>query len=391
MERSRKLAYIMPIDIRSRYAHVVNIMHMCQAFKRSGQDVTLIVPGHAGSVDLKMIFDQYGILNDFAIKFVPIPAVKVGRVDAGGRLFGIWTALYILRDRIDLCYTRLPSIAHISGHLGITSVLEMHMPPTSILDAWAFAQIVGQIKKGGRTRYKVMAISNRLAEILNNRFDLPISDVFVCHDAVDLGPYNAVASDGNDLKRQLGVVKEGTLLFTYSGSLYEGRGVEMIVELARRFPQNYFLVVGGDELRIKSCRREFDWVKNLCFYGYVPHKDVAHILKGSDVLLMPHARRVTVDGTGDISEYTSPMKMFEYLAAAKPIIASNLPSILEILKHGENALIAEPEDISSWSACVSALLGNAGLRRKLSMAARVTAENNTWDKRATRIMDFIVS
>lgn len=381
----------MPIDIRSRYAHVVNIMHMCQAFKKMGKDVTLIVRGRAGSVDLKMIFDQHGILNDFAIKFVPIPAVKVGRVDVGSRLFGIWTALYMLRDRIDLCYTRFPLFAYLSGRLGIASTLEMHMPPTSRLDAWAFAQIIGQIKKGGTNRYKVMAISARLAEILNEQFDLPISDVFICHDAVDLAPYNEVVLDKNDdIKHRLGI-NEATLLLTYSGSLYEGRGVEMIAELAQCFPHGYFLVVGGDEFRIKSYREKYAGIKNLCFYGYVYHKEVAQFLRASDILLMPHARRVTVDGPGDISAYTSPMKLFEYLAASKPIIASNLPSILEILEHGKNALIAEPEDVGSWSTCVSDLLHDADLRRRLGLAARAAAENRTWDKRAAEIMEFILS
>jgi glycosyltransferase involved in cell wall biosynthesis len=390
MERSRKLAYIMPIDLRSRYAHVVNIMQMCQAFHRTGQDVTLIVPRHTGRLDIGSVFDQYAIRDNFAIKFLSVPGMKVGRVNIGELLFGIWAVLYILKEHFDLCYTRVPFYAYINGRLGMATALEIHMPPTSRLDTWALARIVGQITNGEFNRYRIIVISNRLAKILNEQFNLPISRTLVCHDAVDLMPYNKVTSNGNDLRRELGLVNQETLLLTYAGSLYEGRGIELIVELAQRFPQSYFLVVGGDELRIKSYRQKFGGIKNLCFYGYVPHRDVARILKGSDILLMPHGRRATVPGGSNISAYTSPMKMFEYLAAAKPIIASNLPSIVEILRHGQNALIAEPDDTASWSTCLSNLLEDLALRRKLGMTARLTAESNTWDRRSARILEFVL-
>ena len=389
MQRLGKLAYIMPLDLRSRYAHVVNVLHMCQAFKNAGREVILIAPRLGNFVDPTATLDRFGILNDFSIKFVSIPVPSVGRVDVSRNLFCIWAAFSTLRTRVDLCYTRVPLVAYMSGCLGLATVLEMHMPPASLLDTWAFTQIVNRIEKGKEQRYKVVAISQRLAEILNRRYSLPNSKVLVSHDAVDLLPYNKPESDGNSLKHQLGIT-DRTFLFTYSGSLYAGRGVEMIAELAQRFPQAYFLIVGGDESRIKAYQKDLQWIENLCFYGYVPHKDVARILIGSDILLLPHARRVTVDGTGDIGAYASPMKLFEYLAAAKPIIASEHPSILEILKHGENALIAEPESIESWSACVSTLLDDAELRRRLGLAAYTTAENNTWDKRAAGILEFIL-
>jgi glycosyltransferase involved in cell wall biosynthesis len=390
MESSCKLAYIMPMDLRSRYAHVVNIMQMCQAFKRTGQDITLIIPQHKGRLDIKTIFDQYAIIDNFTIKRLAVPIIKLGRIDIGALFLGIWAALYVLKEHFNLCYTRVPFYAYIYGSLGMATGLEIHMPPTSRLDTWALARMVSQIKNGKSSHHKIIVISNRLAKILNEQFDLPVSKMLVCHDAVDLASYNKITSSGYDLKRQLGLINQRTLLLTYAGSLYEGRGMEMIVELAQRFPQSYFLVVGGDELRIESYRQEFEGIKNLCFYGYVSHRDVARILKDSDILLMPHGRRATVLGGDNISAYTSPMKMFEYLAAAKPIIASNLPSILEILKHGQNALIAEPDDTDSWSACVSSLVDNLALRQKLGMAARFTAEHHTWEKRATRIMDFIL-
>ena len=378
VNRSRRIAYIATAILPSRRANTVNIMHMCQAFRRSGHEITLVVPRHKNAQD-RGVFDHYGIADRFPIKFISRPHIRIRGIDIGLHLFFLSAVFYALGNKFEICYTRNPFCAYVAGRLGMDTILEMHMPPESRSDAYAFGRMAA-----GKRLWRVVAISGRLAEILKGQFGMPLSMMLVCHDAVDLEPYEY--KEDSRLKQQLGLDDEKVLV-TYSGSLYEGRGMEVIVELARRFPECYFLVVGGDEARINIFRQEFSHLDNLHFYGYVPHKDVASILMGSGILVMPYERQVTLDGRGNTAEYCSPVKMFEYLAAAKPIIASRLPSISEILKDGENALLAEPEDVDSWSNGLSKLVTDDQLRRNLGRSARKTAETHTWDKRVLEIMN----
>jgi glycosyltransferase involved in cell wall biosynthesis len=353
---------------------------MCLAFRQSRHDITLIVPKYGISNTEKEIFNYYGIKNCFPIKFLPKLPVQMKGIDIGSHIFLLSAILFALRNKFEICYTRIPFCAFIARQMGMESILEMHMPPDARADLFAFQRMVIQ-----NDRCKMVAISHSLAEILYEQFGMLLSRILVCHDAVQLEHYRERDQQPIDMKKRLGLSQE-RLLVTYSGSLYEGRGVEIIVELAENFPECCFLVVGGDETRISKCRQKFSYVNNLHFYGHVPHKDVAGILLESNILLMPYERRVAVDGKGDTAEYCSPMKMFEYLAAGKAVIASRLPSVCEVLKDRENALLAEPDNSRSWIKALRQLIDDEDLRTRLGAHALETARIHTWDERVTRIM-----
>ena len=375
-----KIAYIAPAVLPSRSANSVNIMHMCQALRQSGHDITLIVPKYGISNEEKEIFNHYGIKDGFPIKFVPRLSVQMKGIDIGLHLFFLSAIFYSLRNKAEICYTRFLSCAWLASVLGKESILEMHMPPHTRADLYAFRRMLVH-----DNRCKIIAISHRLAEILNEQFRMPLSRILVCHDAVHLEHYSEREQQCMKVKERLGLSQE-RLLVAYSGSLYEGRGIKMIIELARNFPECYFLVVGGDETRITRCRKKFSEVDNLHFHGYVPHKNVAGMLLGSDILVMPYETRTTVDDKGNTAEYCSPMKMFEYLAAGRAIIASKLPSLCEVLKDRENALLAEPENSHSWIEALRQLVDDKALRARLGAHALETARIHTWDERVTRIM-----
>jgi glycosyltransferase involved in cell wall biosynthesis len=167
----------------------------------------------------------------------------------------------------------------------------------------------------------------------------------------------------------------------YVGTFAPGRGLETIFELARRNPDVDFVVVGGQAPpgQIPS---------NATVQGRVPHADVPGLLSQADILLMPYTKGAMLhNGSGGTAEYCSPLKMIEYLSAGRSIIASNLPSIAEILVHESNCLLVGPESVDEWSAAMERLKHDAELRVRLARGAAQTAEHHTIRGRVGRILE----
>ena len=125
----------------------------------------------------------------------------------------------------------------------------------------------------------------------------------------------------------------------YCGNTYRGRGIEILVRAAAQMPEVEFLIVGGRE-RDNALWREMarqSGATNFRMEGFVEQREVSAYLRASDVLVMPYSSGVTIrDGT-EAGEFTFTLKLFEYMAAGKPIVATSVPSVFEILRSGENS------------------------------------------------------
>ena len=118
-------------------------------------------------------------------------------------------------------------------------------------------------------------------------------------------------------------------------------------------------------------------------------REVSAYLLASDVLVMPYSSGVTIrDGT-EAGEFTSPLKLFEYMAAGKPIVATGVPSVLEILRPGKNSLVAPPDDAEKFIRALGLALGDSGLCARISQRARSDAAEYTWEKRVSKIIDGV--
>jgi glycosyltransferase involved in cell wall biosynthesis len=101
---------------------------------------------------------------------------------------------------------------------------------------------------------------------------------------------------------------------------------------------------------------------------------------------MPYQARVAASSGGDISRYLSPMKMFEYLASGRVVLASDLPVLGEVLTS-ENAVILPGGEVEAWADAIRVLQAEPERRATLAAQARRTAQRYTWQARATRILD----
>jgi glycosyltransferase involved in cell wall biosynthesis len=177
---------------------------------------------------------------------------------------------------------------------------------------------------------------------------------------------------------------EGAYLL-YVGQLFPWKGVEVLVRALVYLPAERAVIVGGSEEQIAPLRRlaESEGVADrIHFAGMVPHARVRGYLEDARIAVLPNL-------DAGVSRFTSPLKLFEYMAAGVPVVASNLPSLREVLRDGENAILVPPGDPGALAEGIRSLLADGELAARVAARAREEVTGYTWDVRAARILEVL--
>ena len=170
----------------------------------------------------------------------------------------------------------------------------------------------------------------------------------------------------------------------YAGHLYPWKGVDVLVEALALVPEVAGRIVGGhpresDLGRVTALVAERGLAARVQFTGLLPPQDVAAALDEADILVLPNT------ATEVSARYTSPLKLFEYLAAGRPIVASRLPALTEVLEDGVNALLVAPGDPQALADAIRRLAADPALAQRLAARAFRDAEQYSWARRAERL------
>jgi glycosyltransferase involved in cell wall biosynthesis len=171
---------------------------------------------------------------------------------------------------------------------------------------------------------------------------------------------------------------------TYAGHLYAWKGVDALIAAAAFLPDVRVRIVGGmpgepDLDRLRAAARASGVEGRIDFVGLVPPRDVRGWLAKSDVLVLPNVE------TSVSARYTSPLKLFEYLASGRPMVASRLPALEEVLVHERNALLVPPGDAAAFASAIGRILGDPALGRRLAEQGRADVAQYSWAHRAKRL------
>lgn len=366
-----KLLYVSLSYIPSRRASSVHVMRMCAALARTGHVVELV-----GKRSTEEHSDDdhafYGVDHNFTVSKLPRPAWR-----GGGVVFAAAVArLLLARKRgVELVYSREPVGAMLAAELGCDVVFESHGIPVERSQRLLLKRLVSHRRLRG-----LVVISDALRrDLLAEGLAPTTAPVVIAHDAADAP--NSVQFERPPRPRP----KIG-----YVGNLYEGRGIDLILEIASRMPDCDVELVGGNEQDLAKWRARSP-ASNVTFAGFVQPGQLLERYQSFDVLLMPHPRTAVAAATGiDISRWTSPMKMFEYMASGVPVVASDLPVLGEVLTHESNALIAPAGDLEGWERAIRRLIVDSTFAERLARRAHhdlVTMY--TWDARAKHIFDAL--
>ena len=395
-----KIALVAPTHMPSRRANTLQVMKMAQAFTCLGHTVRVAVPGIvAQPVPWDELAHLYGLRARFPVEWLPASSF-LRRYD-----YGLRSVRWAQRWNADLLYTRLPQAAAIASAIGLATVLEVHDLPSGAMGAWLFRRF---LRGGGRRR--LVAITHALANDLTEKLGAPMERTESARALAAVGAatpgFTVVAPDAVDLERYADLpnpeqarqllggadipvtIPPDRFTAGYTGHLYAGRGINMILEMARRLPEVAFLLVGGepeDVIRLRETTQSRG-LANVHLTGFVPNAELPRYHAACDAFLMPYQRRVAASSGGDIARYLSPMKLFEYMACGRPILCSDLPVLREVL-NPENSVLLPPEDVGAWVAALEALRGDPSRRSALEARTLSEVKNYTWERRAERILD----
>ena len=183
---------------------------------------------------------------------------------------------------------------------------------------------------------------------------------------------------------QLPPSSDGMPVAGYAGHLYPWKGVDVFVRALAIARSVRGLIVGGhpgeaDRERVETLARELGVTPRLEITGLVPPGDVERHLRTATMLVLPNSMSAISD------RYTSPLKLFEYLRLGRPIIASNLAAIREILTDNKTAVLVPPDDPQALAEALERVGHDLRYAAALGANARELAPEYTWARRAERL------
>ncbi len=393
-----RLLYIANARIPTEKAHGLQIMQNCEAFAEAGAAVTLWAARRFNTPEMRVVddpFAYYGVAHNFALRRLPCIDLLLW-VGERFRLltrfafllqvttFTLSALLLALLARADVYYSRdLPVVLALSLVRPRRAIAyEPHRRSHSRVGRWLQNLAV-------RRAGTVIPITPTLAaDLIADGADA--GRVLAAHDGIRRGRF-ANMPDQAQARRELGWPQQAFIV-GYVGRLHTmamDKGVGLLIDALREVPGVTLALVGGPDAMAEALRHQ--WLAcglpeaGFLYAGHVPAPRVPLYLSAFDVCAMPHPH------TSQFARYTSPLKLFEYMAARRAIIASEMPGWADVVADGESALLVPPGDVDALTVAIRRLQGDPALRARLADCAyqRVMARY-TWDARAQAILTKIM-
>lgn len=381
-----KLIYVTNARIPTEKAHGLQIMKSCEAFALKGVNVKLIVPSRVNT-PAENPFDYYGIKEKFPIKklfcvdlfgfsFMP----KRVAFHTQSLSFGFFATLYLLpqKNKNITYYSRDFATLFFLCFFGFNPVAEIH-DYRSKKRKWAINYILRKSRK------VIVNSFGTLALIENHYSDISAEKFLVVPNGVDLEFFDV--KDSKETAREKLGIPQNKQIIAYIGSLEVvgiGKGVEDLIrafELVENLKKDAELYIIGGPDRLVLKYQKITHSGAIKFTGRVDYKKIPLYLRAVDAVVIPLPQ-------GQHSITTSPIKLFEYVAAGKPIIASDLPSSRQYL-NGKNALFFKAGDYKDMAEKMKLILEDSHLADNLSKQAQEDSKQYSWVNRADQIINFI--
>ncbi|TSC68605.1 MAG: group 1 glycosyl transferase [Parcubacteria group bacterium Gr01-1014_56] len=369
------LYYIANARMPTEKAHGIQIAKMCEAFLEAGVNLVLVLP-RRGSPG-KSIKDFYGLRKD--IPTVTLPVIDLHNkgpfwYHVSSYSFIISYFFYIL-----LCVDKKHSVIYTVdldrfsyralSYLGVPFFSEMHGgKPSNVLHRKFFSKASGIIPTNYITKQE-----------LQEKFHMPEEKFLVEPNGVDLSSFAPFSKE--EAREQLGVSKDSALVL-YVGRIFDWKGLDILTEAAPLLPESVTLgMVGGvaeEYERIAGHKPN----PRIQFFGSQPYARIPLWIAAADVLLVLGTKR-----DEQSYHYTSPMKVFEYMASKRPIVASKTPALMDVLDP-QACYFYEPDNAESLAHTIEEALNDNGQEMRIEVAYKIV-QKYTWNLRAQRIRTFM--
>lgn len=386
-----RLAYLDPYTVPAYTPSAMQILQMAEALAEAGAEISLVTPASAVAAGAVLGREPHPRL-----RLAPLADIRKRWFFpfSTHRVFFLQALAWIRRHKPQAIFVRnlkfadwlLPRVAGIpiyfETHELFAQTFREEHPGTM---GWRHQRKFDLLEQREAAVYRgvsgLFSLTAALADDIRQRYAVT-KPITVLPDGVDMA---AIATaQAAPVRREAG----GLPRILYLGSLHPWKGVDVLVRAMAQVPAAELWIAGGETARIehlKSLAVDLGCAGRLRFLGKIAPAERFRLIGECDICALP----LLMTSIG--SRYTSPLKLFEYMGMAKPIIASDLPSLREVMRHGENGWLVEAENPEALAAGITELLADPGRAAALGRQAGVDAAAYSWLNRAQQVLQVMMN
>lgn len=395
MNSSKKLSILYlignrGIDLTRAEGYKVHVLKVISGLRAKGHKVFLLAVSEKSSLPeledyatirhkylrffFHRIFPFTGTINSINVLLQIIKLNKLRHFDVIHERFSLYSYGGILASRL----LRIPHITEMNGPvIEEKKLFSTEIPFVQKLAAKAIRRFCLR-----RTHHSVVVSNNLKAFLIDNHFVKRASNITVLPNAADVSAFNK-QFDVPNIKKSLGL--EGKFIVAYTGTLQVWYAIEDVIAafptVIQEIPDACLLIAGTGpaQKKLESITHRLNISNKVRFLGYIDHHRIPEIISIADVVVAPYKEL-------GMPFFNSAIKIFEYLSSGRPIVASRLGQIAEVLEDQRTALLVTPGSIQELANAIIRLSRNAQLRDFLSMNARKEAPKYSWDKYVEQLL-----
>ena len=360
-----KIIYIADFILPTNRAYAIHVFKMLDAFGDHKLKSQLFIP-YYDEKKLKKTINFFDLKNFKSIKINRIFDKKINLNFIYRLVLGYNVAKKLKNLEVkDLIITRSLMTSVFLTLFKIRHFLEIHQEIKGLTKFF----LINMNLINSKFIIRNIFVSKSLA----NFYKYKVHKFKVLHDGVDISKFK---------KKKINKIKR----ISYVGSFYKGRGIDLIIKIAKELKDFDFFLYG------KRNEKFYKLPKNIFLKPFVKQSKIPDILIKSDLLLLPYSSKVNISSDSkspDISKFMSPLKLFESLASGTPILCSNIKVLREILKNNYNSILVNKfEDKNEWIRKIKKISKNIKKLKKISINAKITSKKYTWFKRSKIFLDI---
>ena len=365
-----RIAYIFNSSLPSYNPGSLQVIKTCEGIIKNGHKVTLITPNTGLQLSVKKFYDLKKIPKIIRLKFFNKFPLGLNYY-----LFSILAVLSILKHKYDVFITRNIFTLIVLVLFKKKVIIEIHHD-FSIESRIVNFLIYNFNFLNNKNVIKIIAITKPVKNFLLKNFEIAKSKIEIVPSASN------IRVNFQNLK------KKKRFNIGYFGSLEKGKGADFVGALSKLDNYNNYFIYGGTFEKMEKFEKKFK-NKNLKLSSYIPYEKIKKIISKMDILLLPTNTKIikASGGVGNLAKFTSPLKLFDYLASGKLIICSNLNVLNEIINNGKNCIVIKNLKKLNWLKEIQSVNKNLYRINKIKKNAHETSKKYTYFNRARMILN----
>lgn len=370
-----------------RKARDARIIRMTRALAGKGQRVYLLIGQTAARVE--EILNYYGVSPTKNLSIFQLPILRGrGHIRITINQVFLWAAFWKAwrihrKEPIQIFYFSVLQGADFFLRMkrffpGAKFIYEMH---ELVRYPENLASPVGRVREEGLEKRVLSGVDGVLTttevirKVVEDRFpNLPSTTIPLGMAPIKATPPAHFGADGR-------------FKICYVGQLYDAQGVDVLIKGIALIPQVEAHIIGGtaaEVMALKKLAKELGVLERVVFHGFVEPGQVWNRIKDMDIFAVPAKNTIRMN-------YVAHIKIYEYMASQRPIVATRLRSIEEDLEDGRTAILVEPDDHRSFAEGVRKLMDHPERAREIAKRAYEQSTQYHWERRAESILRFISS